>query len=124
MLMVGMVQWWYGAGLQWWVRRLALGMLRTADFFSIGLLARTLFQPFRQIDAGGVQGALPVQLRAWFDRTFSRLFGAMLRSLVIIVGLVALLLRAVMSLMGMIVWLVLPLTPVIGVVLWQMGVAV
>lgn len=123
MLMVGMFQWWYGAGLRWWAKQLMLGMLRTADFFSVGLLARTLFHPFRQIDAGGVQGALPVQLRAWFDRSFSRLFGAVLRSLVIIIGLIALVLRAVLSVVGMIVWLALPLTPVIGVVLWQMGVA-
>ena len=99
-------------------------MLRTADHFSIGLLIRTLFNPYRQIAAGGVRGPLPVQLRAFFDRLFSRAVGSVVRSLLIIVGLLALVCQGVWVLISLLAWLLLPLTPVIGLVLWQLGVAV
>lgn len=98
-------------------------MVRTADFFSIGLLAQTLFSPFRQISAGATQGPLPVQLRAFFDRTFSRVFGAFLRTIMIIVGLCALLVRALLSLLGSLGWMIMPVTPILGVALWLMGVS-
>ncbi len=43
-------------------------VLRTADFFSVGLLLKTLFNPFRQISAAPVGGDLSVQLSAFFGQ--------------------------------------------------------
>lgn len=119
---MGIFQWWYGAGLKKHARHVYTGMLRTADFFSIGLLIKTLFNPFRQISAGAVQGGLPEQFRAWADRTFSRVFGAFLRLCLIVIGLACLSVRAVYAGASMIAWLVLPATPVIGVWFWMIGV--
>lgn len=119
---MGIFQWWYGAGLAKHARHVYAGILRTADFFSIGLLIRTLFNPFRQISAGAVQGGLPEQFRAWADRTFSRVFGAFLRSFLIIIGMVCLSIRVIYAAINMVAWLVLPAAPFIGVWFWALGV--
>lgn len=124
MFLVGIFQWWYGNGLLQYIRQSFLGVLRTADFFSVGLLLRTLFNPFRQISAAPVGGALSVQLSAFFDKLFSRAIGAVVRSMVIIVGLLMILLRFLWMIVGIIMWLALPLMPFIGIILWQLGVSV
>ncbi len=120
---MGMFQWWYGEG--WRLNRRAnyLGLIRTADFFSIGLLFKTLFKPYKQISAGGVNGPLPVRLRAFADRSFSRVFGAVIRLIFILIGIVVLLIRLIWSLISVLSWGLLPLVPVVGVVLWQIGVS-
>ena len=63
MFLVGIFQWWYGAGWRRHMQRVGLGVLRTADFFSIGLLVRTLFDPFRQISAGQVRAQAPLAVK-------------------------------------------------------------
>jgi len=123
MFLVGIFQWWYGTGFYKHVRQVYVGLLKTADFFSIGLLLKTLFNPFRQISAGVVQGGLPEQFRAFLDRSFSRVFGAFLRTILIAVGLICLLVRMLWSVLIILAWLLLPLAPLIGIVFWQMGVA-
>lgn len=123
MFLVGMIQWWYGAGLWRHIKLSGLGILRTADFFSVGLLARTLFNPFRQISAGQVNGPLPLQLQAFFDRLFSRVIGFFVRSMVIICGLVVIVVRCAWTLVSIMIWVLLPILPLIGLILWQMGVA-
>lgn len=123
MFLVGIFQWWYGSGWLRHLRRSYIGILRTADFFSIGLLLRTLFNPFKQISANsGAQNTLPLQLSAFFDRLFSRLVGATIRSMTIIIGLVVISLRCLWVVASVFGWTLLPLTPVIGLVLWLSGV--
>lgn len=124
MFLVGIFQWWYGNGLLQYVRQSFLGVLRTADFFSVGLLLKTLFNPFRQISAAPVGGDLSVQLSAFFDKMFSRAIGAVVRSMVIIIGILMILLRFLWMIVGIIMWLALPLMPFIGIILWQLGVSV
>ena len=122
MFLVGIFQWWYGDG---WIRHLKrsyLGILRIADLFSIGLLIKTLFNPFRQISAAQVQGPLPVQLSAFFDRLFSRAVGSVVRLMTILIGLVVITLRVIWTLISMLIWTLLPLTPFIGFFMWISGV--
>lgn len=122
MFLVGIAQWWYGAGWRQCLTGVVQGMRRTSDFFSIGLLLRTLFNPFRQIDAGGVRGGLSVQINAFFSRLFSRCFGAVLRTLVILFGCLVLLLRLVVSGLWLVVWGLLPLAPIAGLIVSGVGV--
>lgn len=124
MFLVGIFQWWYGNGLLQYIRQSFLGVLRTADFFSVGLLLKTLLNPFRQISAAPVGGDLSVQLSAFFDKMFSRVIGAVVRSMVIIIGILMILLRFLWMILGIIMWLALPLMPFIGIILWQLGVSV
>lgn len=115
--------WWYGAGLRSAVAGIGRRAQRPLDDFSVGLLLRTLFAPFRQIDAGGVRGSLDVQIKAWFGREFSRFFGAGLRTIMIIIGLIGSALSALLSTAWLIIWLLLPVVPILSVILWLGGVA-
>jgi hypothetical protein len=91
------------------------------DYFSIGLLLKTLFSPFRQISAGQVRGPLAVQMRAFFDRLISRLIGAMVRITIMIVGLVAIFFSVIIGVIGLILWAFIPLLPIVGLILWLIG---
>ena len=121
MFIVGLLQWWYGAG---WKQQLVRYRERLAgmyDYFSIDLLARSLFAPYRQIAAGKVRGPLAVQWRAFVDRLVSRVIGAMVRSIVIVVGVAGLVLAAAGGMAMLTVWLAAPAIPAVGMTLWLAG---
>ncbi len=87
------------------------------EFFSVGLLARTLFAPFRQISVGKVQGSLDTQLRAWADRQISRAIGALVRLAVICFGLLATAIMLVVSLALLLLWPFVPVVPFLAVMI-------
>lgn len=122
MLFVSLIRWWYGIG---WLDQLGLVRARfdrSADFFSIELSLRTLFMPFRQIDADGARkGSLDVMLRAAFDKLFSRLIGALARTVLIVIGSVALAGEAVVGGLRLLLWPLVPLAGLIGIVLMSIG---
>ena len=114
---VALLRWWYSAG---WVGQLSNSLLKlrqVSDTFSVSLLVRTLFQPFKQLDTGSVGGSLDMQLRAWADRLLSRLIGAMVRSVMIILGCLWWLVWVLVGLLRLGIWPILPLLPVVGVVI-------
>lgn len=117
MIVVDMLIWWYTTAWFDVLHKVQLRTLRVLETFSVGLLARTLFAPFRQIDAGSVRGPLNVQIRAWFDRTFSRVFGAVLRSMTIVCGCVGAVLVLTIGTIWAVFWLVIPVLPIVGVIL-------
>lgn len=121
MLIVGLLGWWYGRGWSLQVARMREKLLSTFDYFSIDLLLKTLFSPYRQISAGKVRGPLGVQMRAFFDRLISRLIGGMIRITMVIVGSVAIFINALLSALWLIIWGVVPLLPIVGVTLFVMG---
>jgi hypothetical protein len=116
-----MLSWWYGAG---WIARARLIRERiasTVDYFSISLLLRTLFSPFRQISAGKVNGSIGVKWRAFIDRTISRVIGAFVRIIIIAIGIVTITAYSVIGLVTLVVWAVIPLFPFIGFLLFISG---
>ena len=121
MFIAGMLLWWYGQGWRDAAVRVGPRIATLEDYFSIDLLLKTLFSPFRQISAGKVQGSLNVQMRAFFDRTISRVIGAMIRLFTIVIGLIAIVLYAVMGVIVLVLWAVIPLLPVIGIILFVLG---
>ena len=92
-------------------------MARTLDYFSIDLLIRTFFAPFRQISAGKVSGPLGVQMRAWFDNLISRAIGSMVRGTIIVIGIVWIVMSSFVGAVAAILWVVVPLLPVVGIIL-------
>ena len=86
MIIVWALSWWYGAGWKACLRGLRERLVSSYDYFSIGLLAKTLFAPFRQISAGKVRGPIGLQWRAFVDRLISRFIGAFVRLILIVVG--------------------------------------
>lgn len=112
MLFVSLLRWWYGVGWQGQVAAVRQRLARDADFFSFDQNVRELFQPFKQIDADTPRrGSLDVMLRAGFDKLFSRVFGAVIRSSLIFSGLIAMVLETAVGLLRLVVW---PLTPLLA----------
>lgn len=85
-------------------------------------MLRTLFAPYKQTFAGSSRGALGDQLRAFADRTISRVIGALIRAALILVALLASLAVLVIALGTLLIWPFLPLVPVLSVVCMALGV--
>lgn len=120
-MVIAFVVWWYGAG---WRRRAMFvrdRLARIMDAFSIDLLLKTLFSPFRQISNVSVDGPIGVRIRAWFDKLISRIIGAIVRMLTIIAGVIVLLLAVVWGVAVLLAWPLIPLLPIVGLILSFMG---
>ncbi|HMS92935.1 MAG TPA: hypothetical protein PKD28_00975 [Candidatus Saccharibacteria bacterium] len=121
MFIVGLLGWWYGAGWRERAQMIGERLMKAYDFFSLDLLLKTLFAPFRQISAGKIRGGLDAQIRAFFDRLLSRCIGATVRLIMLIVGTVWTTILAVLGLIEGILWLFVPLLPIIGAVMFAIG---
>lgn len=121
MFIVGILSWWYGAGWRQRAARLGEKLAATMDYFSIDLLLRTFFSPFRQISAGKVEGPLGIRMRAFADRLISRVIGAMIRFIMIIAGVVAIIFHAVFGVLLLGLWAFVPLAPIAALVLFMAG---
>ena len=121
LLVTELLRWWYGDG---WRRRAQLIANRldgTMDYFSMDLLLKTLFAPFRQISAGRVDGPIGVQIRALVDRLFSRVIGAVVRSILLVIGGVTIAIQVIIGGIILIAWGLVPLAPIGSVIAMVMG---
>lgn len=121
MFLTGIFSWWYRDGLKMRIGLLKTQLESSADFFSIGILASTLFAPFRQISAGQVSGPFEVRFRAFIDRLISRFIGALIRGFMIVFGLIAICIQFVGNVIIIALWLAAPAFPVIGLILMVIG---
>jgi hypothetical protein len=122
MILFSMLSWWYTAGWSGLAARIGHRINGVMETFSVSLLMGSLFEPFRQISAGHVQGGgFDAQLRAFGDRLFSRIFGAVVRSLFIFMGLVGACIMALIGVVQLLLWPFVPFFPVAGIVLAVMG---
>jgi len=122
MLLAGsLLSWWYGLGWAKLMQKVSGRVRGALDFFSVGQLASSLFVPYRQISAGSVRGSVGDQLRALGDRLFSRVFGAVIRLIIIFAGLLTVLIIGVIGLILIAAWPILPMLPIICVFLVQWG---
>jgi hypothetical protein len=117
MLIVSLFSWWYREGFIEQLAKIKTLFVKVNDQFSIPLLAKTLFQPFREIDNDRVDGPLEDRVQAWLGRLVSRFIGALIRIVVMIVGLVVLVLLSTISLLRIVIWLTMPVLPFIGLAL-------
>ncbi len=117
MILIMALKWWYGLG---W-RGVFVGcwrhLAKVADHFSIGLLLRTLFLPFRQISANETSHEAGSKLNLIVDKLISRIIGLIIRSVTIITGIICLALVVVWSLICLAIWPLLPVAPVCGIIL-------
>ena len=123
MLVISFVQWWYGRGFKEFLAKFVDHLKDVADFFSIRLLVRHLFAPFRQI-ATEKKTNLPMseRIHAWADLMISRLVGATIRFVLLIVGTVFLLIRFILGVIVMILWPLAPVAMVAAALLYLKGV--
>ena len=120
-MVIALIAWWYGAGWSLAATRYMKRVATSLEFFSVGLLLRTLFDPFRQIGMEGGGQSLDAQFRAWGDRAFSRMVGFIMRTMVIIFGLTIAGVLFVVGLVQIALWPLVPLVPVVGVWLAATG---
>lgn len=110
------ITWWYGQGWRRQLQIVADRNAKLADMFSLDLLLRTMFAPFRQIGTGSGGGSLEMKLHAWADLLFSRLVGAAVRSVTLLAGSIVLVGAAGLGALQLIGWMLLPLAPIAGIV--------
>ncbi|TWP26500.1 hypothetical protein EUA60_02230 [TM7 phylum sp. oral taxon 346] len=111
MFIVGMISWWYSVGWKRAAVDVWESIERLYDTFSLGLLLKTLFAPWRQISAGKVRGPIGVQLRAFFDRLVSRIIGGFIRTITLMIGVVALCVMLLIGLLRLAIWPLIPFMP-------------
>ncbi|HSX17386.1 MAG TPA: hypothetical protein VLH86_04785 [Patescibacteria group bacterium] len=122
MMLFAMLAWWYTAGWAETAKRAGQRLQRMLETFSVSLLLGSLFEPFKQISAGQSNGkGLDTQLRDFGDRLFSRVFGAVVRSLFILMGLFGALITMIIGLVQIILWPLIPALPVVGAILAATG---
>ena len=116
------IKWWYARGWGVFITKLVDMLRSAADFFSISLLVRTLFAPFKQIDANKGGESLAEKFQAFIDRLVSRIVGAIMRLGLLIFGLIALILESVIGFMLVALWPLVPFAPIAGAILTFMQV--
>jgi hypothetical protein len=108
MLVMAFLQWWYGPGWRDAGVRLAATMRSTYLYFSVPILFRTLFAPWRRITSPP-GSSLQAKMRALLDNTISRLVGFAVRLLAIISACVLLAFYAVFGGLMLLLWPAIPL---------------
>lgn len=117
MLMVAFVQWWYGPGWRDSAGRLSARIQKTYLTFSVPILLRTLFAPWRRITT--VAGSsIQDKFRAGVDNLISRIIGMIMR---IIVLSIAGFMIAGFAVFGGLILILWPVLPLIGPVLIVAG---
>lgn len=110
--------WWYGPGWKNSFSRITQRVESIAAELSMGILLRTLFEPWKQITShSGPNDSIDVKFHAWFDNLFARMIGFVIRSSVLLFGalfaIVAILFGTVLA----IIWPLVPALPVLLVIL-------
>jgi hypothetical protein len=107
MLMLQLFAWWYVRGWQDIARASGTRLIRVAHLFSVPILMRTLWAPWRRIIT--YPGAsIDAKLRAIGDNLVSRAIGFTVRLLVLITAALILLLTATVGLIVILLWPLIP----------------
>lgn len=101
--------WWYGEGLVNFWQAIGIMTEKIFSFFSIKLLLRTLFDPWKR-DAYHVENAsLDIRMRIWLNNLISRFIGFIIRIFTIFLGLAATILFFAFFLALLCTWVLLPI---------------
>lgn len=106
-MLIEMFRWWYGQGWMATVHRVGAWTSGIERAFSLTLLLKTLFSPWRRIISPGGRGIDGV-VRAALDNLVSRLVGFAVRSVVLITAGIATLGAFIGGFLMMIIWPLLP----------------
>lgn len=110
MLFVAFIRWWYGEGWIGTIKRSKQSLVSLAQSYSIGILLKTLFSPWKQISTTrAANGGLNAKFGEFGDRLISRFVGFAVRSLTLTAAWVSLLVVLVVRTAWIIFWPVLPL---------------
>ena len=119
--MVGLLSWWYGDGFFARIQSIKVRLEKVFDFFSILILIKTLFAPYKQISAGGNVDKSETWLQIIADKLISRFIGFFARIFLIIAGMIVIIFQLIFSVIVIIFWLILPIIPVAGLIMYVIG---
>jgi hypothetical protein len=107
--------WWYGTGWLTIMRNAQKRLLKTARMFSLPILLRTLFAPWRRIIT--YPGAsFDAHMRALFDNLVSRAVGFTVRIFVLIAAAVVLSVVGLVVFIEIIAWPLIPVAIVVALI--------
>ncbi len=121
-ILIGYFSWHYGDGLKAVARNAVLRVLGYLRYFSVLELSTTLFSPWHRIAESYGRGfTLSRFLTSLIVNIFSRIAGAIVRSIVILMGILAGFLTALFGIAAIALWFILPIVipglMVIGILL-------
>lgn len=106
--MITYFSWWYYDEPMYLWRSVKIITKKFLSSFSVAVLLRTLFDPWKKDVVYLENASLDAQLKAFADNVFSRCIGFVVRLFTIIIGLVLTGIVFVLLLTGFLVWLMLP----------------
>jgi hypothetical protein len=114
--MLEFVKWWYGPGWADTVIDSKKRLLTLGEMFSVAILLRTLFAPWKRIISYPGSG-LEAHMRAILDNLVSRVIGFFVRIMVLFSASVMFVLFCVIGLVQIATWPLLPLAGA-GLIVW------
>lgn len=110
--------WWYGPGWKNAFFRINQRIEILAGEFSMSILLKTLFEPWKQITSyRGPNAPFELIIRVWFDNVFARCVGFVIRSFVLVVGIISCAFMFVFGVVLAVLWPLVPLSPILLVIL-------
>jgi hypothetical protein len=103
-----MLRWWYITGWAQAAHRIVSWTSAVEHMFSLSLLLRTLFAPWKRITSAAGRG-LDAKMRAGLDNLLSRCIGFVIRLFVITAALVGMFFAFVSGVVMAVIWPFLPL---------------
>lgn len=101
-----MLGWWYLSGWAWLSKGLVKRLYSIQEIFSVGILAKTLFSPWKQIQT---PSSFQNFFQAAADNLVSRFVGATARIFVLIAALIIWIVTLLAGIICIIFWPVVPL---------------
>lgn len=110
MLVIALFRWWYGSGWLWAAARLRHRLSGVGREYSVGILVKTLFSPWKQIiSTSGAQSTIGLNFNIMIDNLVSRMVGFTVRSLTLLAAGFIWLLTLAVGVVVLAAWPVVPL---------------
>lgn len=109
--------WWYTKGIRDFFIYLKAIFLKITDIFSVKLLLRTFFSPWKR-DITSMEG-LPLNqmLQVIVFNLISRIIGALIKTIILLIYLIALSVFFAISISLLLIWILLPLISILGLII-------
>jgi len=101
-----MLGWWYSAGWQWLISRFIGNLRAVGEIFSVGILLKTWFAPWKQIQS---PSSFQNFLRNAVDNLISRFIGATVRTGMLFAAFFLTVITIVLGIIAVVVWPIVPL---------------
>jgi hypothetical protein len=110
-----LVSWWYGTGWTGTLHRVENRVEGVWRMFSVGILVRTLFAPWRRITTPAGKGIQQL-FRSMIDNLVSRVVGFTVRIFVLIAAIIVTFLAVIFGIVAALAWPMLPLLAIAALV--------